>query len=262
MTEITPHDATREPILQIRNLSAYFSENKVLHSVNLDVQEKEILALIGPSGCGKSTLLRNLNRLHEENSKAHSEGEIIFHKTNILDPDLDLVLLRQKIGMVFQKPSPFPQMSIYENVIIGPRLTGRVPKSRLHELAELCLKSAALWDEVKDKLKSPATSLSGGQQQRLCVARALATSPEILLMDEPTSALDPIATEKIEELIKNLSKSITVVLVTHNMLQARRIAHRTAFMHLGELIEVGHTQRLFEKPNEKKTAEYLGGKFG
>lgn len=249
-------------VLDIKNLNASISDHEILHAVNLQVFKNEVLALIGPSGCGKSTLLRNLNRLHEENPKATASGEVLFHDKNILDEDVDLVQLRQKIGMVFQKPSPFPQMSIFENVTIGPRLNKSVEKSKLKDLAEECLRSAALWEEVKDKLKSPATSLSGGQQQRLCVARALATSPEILLMDEPTSALDPIATEKIEELIKNLAQKITIVLVTHNMLQARRIAHRTAFMHLGQLVEVNQTESIFSRPQEKKTAEYLGGKFG
>jgi phosphate transport system ATP-binding protein len=250
------------PILEIKNLRASINEHEILHSISLNIVENEILALIGPSGCGKSTLLRNLNRLHEEIPKATATGEILFHGKNILDLDVNLVQLRQKIGMVFQKPSPFPQMSIFENVTIGPRLNKTVERLRLKDHAEECLKAAALWDEVKDKLKAPATSLSGGQQQRLCVARALATSPEILLMDEPTSALDPIATEKIEELIQNLSSRITVVLVTHNMAQARRIATRTAFMHMGELVEVNQTKSIFDQPAKQKTAEYLGGKFG
>jgi len=249
-------------IIEIRNLKATIAENEILHGIDLAIQPNEILALIGPSGCGKSTLLRNINRLHEEVPKAKSSGQILFHGRNILEPEVNLVQLRQQIGMVFQKPSPFPQMSIYENVTIGPRLNKSMEKSKLKDHAEYCLRAAALWDEVKDKLKAPATSLSGGQQQRLCVARALATSPQILLMDEPTSALDPIATEKIEEMIGELSSKVTVVLVTHNMLQARRIAKRTAFMHLGELVEVNETQKIFESPVQKKTAEYLGGKFG
>jgi phosphate transport system ATP-binding protein len=249
-------------VLDIKNLNAGFGANTVVKNISLDVDPLQVLALIGPSGCGKSTFLRCLNRLHEEVPGARVQGEVWLEGENIYAPEADPVLVRRKIGMVFQKPNPFPALSIYENVAAGLRLGGVTRRSVLDEAVEKCLRQAVLWDEVKDKLKSEGTSLSGGQQQRLCIARALAVSPPILLMDEPTSALDPISTAKIEELVLELKKEVTIVIVTHNMQQAARISDRTGFFLLGELVEYDQTARLFTKPSDHRTEQYITGRFG
>lgn len=248
--------------IRVENLNAWFADNQVLKNITLQAVDKEVLALIGPSGCGKSTFLRCINRLHEETPGATSEGGIFLGNENINDRAVDSVDVRRKVGMVFQKPIPFPGLSIYENVIAGLRLSGIRNKSVLKDETELALKKAALWDEVKDKLDAPGTSLSGGQQQRLCIARALAMRPPILLLDEPTSALDPISTAGIEDLIKSLKKTVTMVMVTHNMQQAQRIADRTAFFYLGKLIEIGTTEQIFKSPQQTETQRYIAGRFG
>lgn len=248
--------------IRIENLNAWFGENQVLKNISLQATDKEVLALIGPSGCGKSTFLRCLNRLHEETPGAHSEGRILIGGENVNDLSVDSVEVRRRIGMVFQKPVPFPGLSIYENVVAGLRLSGIRNKSVLKDEAELALKKAALWDEVKDKLDAPGTSLSGGQQQRLCIARALAMKPPILLLDEPTSALDPISTAGIEDLIKELKKTVTMIIVTHNMQQAQRVADKTAFFYLGNLIEIGGTEQIFKSPQQTETKRYIAGRFG
>jgi phosphate transport system ATP-binding protein len=247
--------------IRVEKLNAWFGENHVLHNINLQSGEKEVLALIGPSGCGKSTFLRCLNRLHEETPGARSEGAIYIGNENINDPTVDAVSVRRKIGMVFQKPIPFPGLSIFENVIAGLRLSGVRNKNILKEEAMQALQKAALWDEVKDKLDAPGTSLSGGQQQRLCIARALAMKPPILLLDEPTSALDPISTAGIEELIRDLKKTVTILIVTHNMQQAQRVADKTAFFYLGKLIEMGSTEQIFKSPQQIETQRYIAGRF-
>lgn len=247
--------------LKVEKLNAWFGDNHVLKDVSFQAGKNEIIALIGPSGCGKSTFLRCLNRLHEETHGARSEGVISIDGKNINDPSVDAVGIRRHIGMVFQKPVPFPGLSIYENTIIGLKLAG-ASKSVLKEQAEVALKQAALWNEVKDKLDAPGTSLSGGQQQRLCIARSLAVNPPILLMDEPTSALDPISTASIEELLMQLKKSYTVIIVTHNMQQAQRVADKTAFFLLGHLVEMGQTQQIFKNPHHSDTQRYISGSFG
>ncbi|MBF0206713.1 MAG: phosphate ABC transporter ATP-binding protein [Oligoflexia bacterium] len=249
-------------VLKVKNLSAYFADNMVVKNISIDYYEKSINAIIGPSGCGKSTFLRSLNRIHETVLDARVEGNVILDNIDIYDPSVDPVEIRKKIGMVFQRPNPFPSMSVLENVIIGPKLHGGLSKNALIELAEACLRRAAIWDEVKDKLNKDGTSLSGGQQQRLCIARALALNPKVLLMDEPTSALDPIASAKIEELMKELKKHYTVVLVTHNMGQAARISDYTSFLMSGELIEHSETSDLFTNPKNKQTEDYIMRKFG
>jgi len=255
-------DGQPEPLLSIRNLRAFFGERMIVKGVSFDVSPNSIVALIGPSGCGKSTLLRCLNRLHEE-SHGHTEGSVLLRGQDIYGTAVDPVEVRSQIGMVFQKPNPFPGLSIWENVIAGLLLGGhRKSKPRLMEIAEVALKQAALWDEVKDKLKSPGASLSGGQQQRLCIARALAVNPSVLLMDEPTSALDPISSSRIEELVIELKKSLTVVIVTHNLQQAARISDYTAFMYLGDLIEFDETSTIFTKPRQERTENYITGRFG
>jgi len=249
-------------ILKAEDLSAWFGSTQALRNIDLEFTPNSVTALIGPSGCGKSTFIRCLNRLHEEVPGARAQGKVILQGRNIYDLTVDPVLIRRKIGMVFQKPNPFPSLSVMENVVAGLKLAGIRRKSILMEVTERSLKQAALWDEVKDKLYQPGTSLSGGQQQRLCIARALAVEPPILLMDEPTSALDPISTAKIEELVIQLKKSMTVVIVTHNMQQAARISDKTAFFLLGDLIEFGETSSLFTVPREKRTEQYITGKFG
>lgn len=249
-------------ILQVKHLSAWFGEMQVLKNISLDIEENQVLALIGPSGCGKSTFLRCLNRLHEETKKARAEGEILFHQKNINSYAIDPVGVRRQIGMVFQKPVPFPGLSILENAYIGLKLNGESNKKNLKERAEWALQKSALWDEVKDKLDEPGTSLSGGQQQRLCIARSLAVKPSVLLMDEPTSALDPISTANIEELMMELKDTVTVVVVTHNMQQAQRVADKTAFFYLGELVEHGNTKDIFENPQKERTQNYVSGHFG
>jgi phosphate transport system ATP-binding protein len=245
--------------LELRDLSVWYGDFHAVKHVTLDVPRNVITALIGPSGCGKSTLLRSLNRMNDLVPSARLEGEILFHGENLLDPRVDAVEVRRRIGMVFQKPNPFPK-SIRDNVAFGPRING--VEGDLDELVERSLRQAALWEEVKDRLRESALELSGGQQQRLCIARALAVTPEILLLDEPASALDPIATAKIEELLKELERDYTIVIVTHNMQQAARVSDRTAFMYLGELIEVNRTDDLFTNPRVKETEAYITGRFG
>jgi len=248
--------------LQVKNLNFYYTGNKqALKNINMPVYEKKVTALIGPSGCGKTTLLRCFNRMHDLYPGNRYEGEIIFEGKSILEKDIDLMILRSKIGMVFQKPTPFP-MSIFDNVAYGLRLQGIKNKTELQDRVEKALKDAAIWDEVKDRLNVSAFSLSGGQQQRLCIARAIAVKPEVILFDEPTSALDPISTSKIEELIVELKKNHTIIIVTHNMQQAARVSDYTAFMYLGELIEFDLTDIIFTKPNKKLTEDYVSGKFG
>ena len=248
--------------IRVENLNAWFGDHQVLQNISLQAVEKEVLALIGPSGCGKSTFLRCLNRLHEETPGATSEGSIMIGEENINDRRIDSVAVRRKVGMVFQKPVPFPGLTIFENTVAGLRLSGVRDKTTLKTEAELALQKAALWDEVKDKLDAPGTSLSGGQQQRLCIARALAIHPPILLLDEPTSALDPISTAGIEDLIKQLKKTVTIIIVTHNMQQAQRVADTTAFFYLGKLIEIGKTEQIFKSPQKTETQKYIAGRFG
>ena len=246
--------------LTIKNLDLYYSEFKALKNINLNIQEKEITAFIGPSGCGKSTLLKSLNRMNDLVEGCRIEGEVLLDGENIYK-DMDVHLLRKRVGMVFQKPNPFP-MSIYDNIAYGPRTHGIRSKVKLDELVENSLRGAAIWDEVKDRLKKSALGLSGGQQQRICIARALAVQPEVLLMDEPTSALDPISTAKVEELALELKKDYTIVMVTHNMQQAARISDRTAFFLLGEIVEFGKTEQIFSMPKDKRTEDYITGRFG
>ena len=246
--------------LTIKNLDLYYSEFKALKNINLNIQEKEITAFIGPSGCGKSTLLKSLNRMNDLVEGCRIEGEVLLDGEDIYK-DMDVNLLRKRVGMVFQKPNPFP-MSIYDNIAYGPRTHGIRSKVKLDELVENSLRGAAIWDEVKDRLKKSALGLSGGQQQRICIARALAVQPEILLMDEPTSALDPISTAKVEDLALELKKDYTIVMVTHNMQQAARISDRTAFFLLGEVVEFGKTEQIFSMPKDKRTEDYITGRFG
>ena len=246
--------------LTIKNLDLYYSEFKALKNINLNIQEKEITAFIGPSGCGKSTLLKSLNRMNDLVDGCRMEGEVLLDGEDIYK-DMDVNLLRKRVGMVFQKPNPFP-MSIYDNIAYGPRTHGIRSKVKLDELVENSLRGAAIWDEVKDRLKKSALGLSGGQQQRICIARALAVQPEVLLMDEPTSALDPISTAKVEELALELKKDYTIVMVTHNMQQAARISDRTAFFLLGEVVEFGKTEQIFSMPKDKRTEDYITGRFG
>ena len=246
--------------LTIKNLDLYYSEFKALKNINLNIQEKEITAFIGPSGCGKSTLLKSLNRMNDLVEGCRIEGEVLLDGENIYK-DMDVNLLRKRVGMVFQKPNPFP-MSIYDNIAYGPRTHGIRSKVKLDELVENSLRGAAIWDEVKDRLKKSALGLSGGQQQRICIARALAVQPEVLLMDAPTSALDPISTAKVEELALELKKDYTIVMVTHNMQQAARISDRTAFFLLGEIVEFGKTEQIFSMPKDKRTEDYITGRFG
>jgi phosphate transport system ATP-binding protein len=249
-------------ILEAKKLEAWFGDFQAVKGITVDYREKTINAIIGPSGCGKSTYLRCLNRIHEEIEGARTAGAVLLEGENIYDKKVDVVDVRRRIGMVFQKPNPFPSMSILDNVVIGLRLQGISKRSTLLETAENCLSKAALWDEVKDKLNSMGTSLSGGQQQRLCIARALAVNPPVLLMDEPTSALDPIATAKIEELMNEIKKDYTVIIVTHNMQQAARISDFTSFFHYGNMIEHGQSSNIFTNPKEKSTEDYISGRFG
>jgi phosphate transport system ATP-binding protein len=242
------------------HLSVYFDGKPAIRDVSMAIRTNKVTAIIGPSGCGKSTFLRALNRLHEVQPNTRVEGRILLDGIDIME--LDATLVRRRVGMVFQKPNPFPAMSIFDNVVAGLRFNGIRKRSLLAEIAEQALRRAALWDEVKDRLRAPATSLSGGQQQRLCIARALAIEPEVLLMDEPTSALDPIATAKIEELIYELKRSYTIVIVTHNMQQAARVSDYTAFMYLGELVEFDKTRNIFTNPSKRQTEEYITGRFG
>ena len=250
------------PILEVKALSAFFGNVEAVKSISLDFHPNTVSAIIGPSGCGKSTFIRCLNRLHEEVPGAHVAGKVLLEGSDLYGAGNDPVVLRRKIGMVFQKPNPFPGHSIFENVVIGLKLAGVRNRSVLRDAAERSLKQAALWEEVKDKLNAPGTSLSGGQQQRLCIARALSVEPHILLMDEPTSALDPISTAKIEELMSDLKKEVTIIIVTHNMQQAARISDQTAFFLLGQLVEFGVTSRVFTAPKEARTEQYITGRFG
>ena len=248
-------------ILQAKDLNLWYGQNHALHDVNISVPEHEITAFIGPSGCGKSTFLRSLNRMNDLIPIVKITGRVEFHRENIYDGSVDVTGLRKRIGMVFQKANPFP-MSIYDNVAYGPRTHGIRSRTELDEIVENSLRSAAIWDEVKDRLKKSALGLSGGQQQRLCIARALAVEPEVLLMDESTSALDPISTSKIEDLAAELKNKYTVIMVTHNMQQAARISDNTAFFLLGELVEFGKTEQLFSNPQDKRTEDYITGRFG
>ena len=250
-----------DPILQVKDLDLWYGAHQALHSVSMDIPEKSITAFIGPSGCGKSTFLKTLNRMNDLVPGVKITGEVRYRGEDIYAPGTDVCRLRREIGMVFQKPNPFP-MSIYDNIAYGPRTHGIRSKTKLDELVERSLRGAAIWDEVKDRLKKNALGLSGGQQQRLCIARALAVKPEVLLMDEPTSALDPGSTMKVEELMSELKKNYTVVIVTHNMQQAARISDRTAFFLLGELVECGPTSEIFSTPKDKRTEDYISGRFG
>ena len=250
-----------DPILQVKDLDLWYGAHQALHSVSMDIPEKSITAFIGPSGCGKSTFLKTLNRMNDLVPGVKITGEVRYRGGDIYAPGTDVCRLRREIGMVFPKPNPFP-MSIYDNIAYGPRTHGIRSKARLDELVERSLRGAAIWDEVKDRLKKNALGLSGGQQQRLCIARALAVEPAVLLMDEPTSALDPISTSRIEELTMELKERYTIVIVTHNMQQAVRISDRTAFFLLGELVEYGVTEQVFSAPAEKRTEDYITGRFG
>ena len=248
-------------VIKSKNLELYYGNFKALKGITMDIPEKQITALIGPSGCGKSTFLKTLNRMQDLVPGVRITGEALYRGQNILDPKLDVTALRRNIGMVFQKANPFP-MSIYDNITYGPKLHGSHSKAELDEIVERSLRGAALWDEVKDRLKKSALGLSGGQQQRLCIARALAVNPDVLLMDEPTSALDPASTMKVEELMDSLRQNYTVVIVTHNMQQAARISDRCAFFLVGELIEMGETSQIFGHPQDKRTEDYISGRFG
>ena len=250
-----------DPILQVKDLDLWYGAHQALHSVSMDIPEKSITAFIGPSGCGKSTFLKTLNRMNDLVPGVKITGEVRYQGEDIYAPGTDVCRLRREIGMVFQKPNPFP-MSIYDNIAYGPRTHGIRSKTKLDELVERSLRGAAIWDEVKDRLKKNALGLSGGQQQRLCIARALAVEPAVLLMDEPTSALDSISTSRIEELTMELKERYTIVIVTHNMQQAVRISDRTAFFLLGELVEYGATEQVFSAPAEKRTEDYITGRFG
>ena len=250
-----------DPILQVKDLDLWYGAHQALHSVSMDIPEKSITAFIGPSGCGKSTFLKTMNRMNDLVPGVKITGEVRYRGEDIYAPGTDVCRLRREIGMVFQKPNPFP-MSIYDNIAYGPRTHGIHNKAQLDEIVERSLRGAAIWDEVKDRLNKSALGMSGGQQQRLCIARALAVEPEVLLMDEPTSALDPISTSKVEELATELKENYTIVMVTHNMQQAARISDKTAFFLLGELVEMGPTERVFATPVDKRTEDYISGRFG
>ena len=248
--------------LQVSDLNAWFGAKQVLKNIGLRAPANGVTALIGPSGCGKSTFVRCLNRMHEVVPGARATGQVLLDGEDVYGPGVDPVVIRRRIGMVFQKPNPFPTMSVFDNVAAGLRLAGIRAKDTLNDVVERALRQAALWDEVKDELNAPGSSLSGGQQQRLCIARAVADQPEVLLMDEPCSALDPIATAKIEELILDLKKDLTIIIVTHNMQQAARVSEWTGFFLMGEMIEFGVTRDLFTAPQDKKTEDYITGRFG
>ena len=248
-------------IISVENMCLWYGSHQALHNITIDIPEKSITALIGPSGCGKSTFLKTLNRMNDLIPDVKITGSVKYKDEDIFDPSVDVSQLRRQIGMVFQKPNPFP-MSIYDNIAYGPRTHGVRNKAKLDDIVERSLRGAAIWDEVKDRLKKNALGLSGGQQQRLCIARALAVEPDVLLMDKPTSALDPISTSKIEELAVELKEKYTIVIVTHNMQQAVRISDNTAFFLLGELVEYGSTERLFSQPTDKRTEDYITGRFG
>ena len=256
-----PVDGSVTPAITVRDFRFSYGKREVLTGITFDIPRRAVTAIIGPSGCGKSTFLRSINRLNDLIPGARPEGDIVVHGQSVYAASVDLVTMRQRIGMVFQRPNPFPK-SIFDNVAYGPRLNGLVSRNELPALVERCLRRAALWDEVKDRLNAPATGLSGGQQQRLCIARALGNSPEVLLMDEPCSALDPIATAIIEELIDELRENFTIVIVTHSMQQAARVSQKTAFFHLGKLIEEGATSDIFTNPKNKQTQDYITGRIG
>jgi len=250
-----------EPKITARDLNFFYGQSKALKNINLTLDANQVTAFIGPSGCGKSTLLRVFNRMYDLYPGQRAEGQVLLDKTNILDPKLDLNLLRARVGMVFQKPTPFP-MTIYENIAFGIRLYEKISKSEMDGRVEKALRGGALWDEVKDKLNASGLSLSGGQQQRLCIARTIAVRPEVILFDEPCSALDPISTAKIEELIDELKANYTIAIVTHNMQQAARVSDKTAFMYLGDLIEFNSTTHIFTNPTDRRTQDYITGRFG
>ncbi len=256
-----PLPADGPPRIQVRNLNFYYGKLQALYDNNLDVADRRVTAIIGPSGCGKSTHIRVYNRIYALYNDHRAQGEVILDGQNILSPEVDLIDLRRKVGMIFQKPTPFP-MTAFDNVAYGLRLHYKLSRSEIEYRVEQALKSAALWDEVKDKLNQPGTSLSGGQQQRLCIARAIAVEPEVILMDEPTSAIDPVATAKIEELIETLKTKYTIVIVTHNMQQAARISDFTAFFYEGYIVEFGPTDQIFTRPRQKQTEDYVTGRFG
>ncbi len=247
--------------VKVENLNLYYGENHALKDVNMDIQENAVTAFIGPSGCGKSTFLKTLNRMNDLVDGVRIDGKVLLDGEDIYDPSVDTTILRKKVGMVFQQPNPFP-MSIYDNIAYGPRVHGIRDKKRLDQIVEESLRGAAIFDEVKDRLKKSAMGLSGGQQQRICIARALAIQPEVLLMDEPTSALDPISTSKIEDLMEDLKKKYTVIVVTHNMQQATRVSDQTAFFLVGEMVEFGDTKQIFSYPQDKRTEDYITGRFG
>ncbi|MFQ3327317.1 MAG: phosphate transport system ATP-binding protein [Porticoccaceae bacterium] len=266
--EVEGHEATvgkvftENPKMTMRNVNVYYDDKQAIHDVSIDIAKNEVIAMIGPSGCGKSTFLRSLNRMNDTVDICRVEGEICMDGENLYAPKLDVVELRARVGMVFQKPNPFPK-SIYENVAYGPKIHGLADtRVDLDEIVENSLRKASLWEEVKERLHQGGTGLSGGQQQRLCIARAIAVSPEVILMDEPCSALDPIATAKIEELIEELSENFTIAIVTHSMQQAARVSHRTAYFHLGRLIEVNPTEQVFTMPEHQLTEAYITGRFG
>ncbi|MEA3298419.1 MAG: phosphate ABC transporter ATP-binding protein PstB [Chloroflexota bacterium] len=250
-----------DPKIQVKELNFYYEKSQALKGVTLDIKERQITSLIGPSGCGKTTFLRLLNRMNDIILRTHLEGEVLLDGQNIYDPEVDVVEVRKKVGMVFQQPNPFPK-SIYDNVAFGPRMLGLNHGVRLDEVVERSLRAAALWDEIKEKLGKSGLALSGGQQQRLCIARVLAVEPEVILMDEPCSALDPLSTLKIEELMQELKKDYTIVIVTHNMQQAARASDWTGFFLLGEMVEYGPTSELFSRPRDKRTEDYITGRFG
>lgn len=254
-------EAAAKVKIEVKNLNFYYGQSKALKDITLSLPERSVTAFIGPSGCGKSTLLRVFNRIYELYPKQTAEGQVLLDGQNVLDRSQDLNLLRTKIGMVFQKPTPFP-MSIYENIAFGVRLYEKISRAEMDGRVEQALKRAALWNEVKDKLNASGLSLSGGQQQRLCIARTVAVKPEVILLDEPASALDPLSTAKIEELIDELQADYTIVIVTHNMQQAARVSKQTAFMYLGELVEFDKTEKIFTSPREKRTQDYITGRFG
>jgi phosphate transport system ATP-binding protein len=259
--QAAPPPDTAHPVIEARQFRFYYGTAETIRGIDLPIAPRSVTAIIGPSGCGKSTFLRSINRLNDLIPGSRYEGELLFDGKSVLAPSMDLVRLRLRVGMVFQKPNPFPK-SIFDNVAYGPRLNRLVPKRDLPELVERCLRRAALWDEVKDRLDAPATGLSGGQQQRLCIARTLGNEPEVLLMDEPCSALDPIATQRIEELIVELQRDYTIVIVTHNMQQAARVSAMTAFFDRGSLIEYAATETIFTKPSNERTEAYITGRFG
>ena len=247
--------------VKVENLNLYYGENHALKDVNMDIQENAVTAFIGPSGCGKSTFLKTLNRMNDLVDGVRIDGKVLLDGEDIYEPGVDTTILRKKVGMVFQQPNPFP-MSIYDNIAYGPRVHGIRDKKRLDQIVEESLRGAAIFDEVKDRLKKSAMGLSGGQQQRICIARALAVQPEVLLMDEPTSALDPISTSKIEDLMEDLKKKYTVIVVTHNMQQTTRVSDQTAFFLVGEMVEFGDTKQIFSYPQDKRTEDYITGRFG